>query len=275
MIDERPSWLETCDPHGPLPSLSVVIPAYNEAHRIRQPLHSLTAYLRARRFRYEIVVVDDGSEDATVEVLQGVQREDARVRIIHLPRNRGKGHAVRLGMREAIGELRLLADADGAAPIEELPRLERAIAAGADVAIGSRALAWPQPGYCVRARWHRTVLGTLFNRLVQHAGLSGIHDTQCGFKLFRATAADTLFAACQIDGYGFDLEVLSLARLWHYRIAEVPINWADQPGSKVRLLRDGCRLLSDLLAIRHYARRGAYGLGRKPSPVPVSLRRAR
>jgi dolichyl-phosphate beta-glucosyltransferase len=184
---------------------------------------------------------------------------------VALPRNHGKGTATRTGMLAAAGRLRLLADADGATEIHEIERLEAALAAGADVAIGSRLLASRDSRYAVRARWHRSVLGTLFNQVIQRMGLEGIHDTQCGFKLFRADAAVDLFGASRIEGYGFDLEILYLARRRGYRIAEVPINWTDQPGSKVRVLRDGLTMWRDLFLVRRDARAGRYAAGRPPA----------
>src|SRR5581483_364765 len=185
-------------------TLTVVIPAYNEAGRILPYLVSITAYLGRRARPYELIVVDDGSTDGTAGVVERYADQDARVSLIRRPTNQGKGAATRAGMLAGRGELRLLADADGATPIEEFARLERAIADGFDLAIGSRLLASRDPRYRVHARWHRSVLGGLFNRVVQHLGLHGLHDTQCGFKLFRGAVAADLFGSARIDGYGFD-----------------------------------------------------------------------
>jgi dolichyl-phosphate beta-glucosyltransferase len=245
-------------PDSRLPSLSVVIPAYDEAARILPYLERIISYLAGRGEPYEILVVDDGSRDDTAALVEKLQAEEPAVRLIRLERNGGKGRAVRAGMREAKGTLRLFADADGAAPIEEVSRLEAAITAGAQVAIGSRFLASRDPRYRVQARWHRSFLGNLFNGVIQRLGLAGITDTQCGFKLFPAAVAEDLFAVSQIDGYGFDLELLYVARLRGYRIAEVPINWTDQPGSKVRVWRDGLRMFREMLAVRLHARQSRY-----------------
>jgi len=241
-----------------MPDLSVVIPAYNEAARLPPYLRQVTAYLGARGKPYEVLVVDDGSSDETAALVEKVRAEEPAVRLIRLPQNGGKGQAVRTGMRQARGRLRLFADADGAAPIQELERLETALGAGAQVAIGSRFLASRDPRYTVRARWHRSVLGNLFNGVIQRLGLAGIADTQCGFKLFPAAVAEDLFSVSRVDGYGLDLEVLFLARRRGYRIAEVPINWTDQPGSKVRIWRDGLRMFLELLAVRRHASLGLY-----------------
>jgi len=240
------------DPGKPI-QLSVVIPAYNEARRIVPYLEAITAYLGRRGLSYELLVVDDGSRDDTAAL---VERADAR--LIRLPRNTGKGAAVRAGMQAARGALRLFADADGATPIQELERLEAAINDGADLAIGSRTLASRDNRYQVKARLHRTLLGNLFNRIVRALGIQHIHDTQCGFKLFRRAVAQDLFSVACINGYGFDLEMLYIARRRGYRIAEVPINWTDQPGSKVRVLRDGLAMLREMLAVRRNDAAGLY-----------------
>jgi dolichyl-phosphate beta-glucosyltransferase len=151
-----------------------------------------------------------------------------------------------------------MADADGATPIQEVERLEHALTEGAALAIGSRFLASRDRYYRVHARWHRTVLGNMFNQVAQHLGLDGITDTQCGFKLFRKWVAEDLCSVARIDGYGFDLELLYIARRRAYRIAEVPINWTDQPGSKVRVFRDGFRMFRELLAVRRHDAQGLY-----------------
>lgn len=239
-------------------ALSVVIPAYNEQDRLLPYLTSITRYLSRRGHRYEIVVVDDGSQDETAQRVLMFASHSPATRLVRLPVNRGKGAAIQAGMQAALGDMRLMADADGAAPIEELERLEHALSDGADLAIGSRFLASRDDRYHVLARWHRTILGNLFNRVVQHVGLAGITDTQCGFKLFRRAIAVDLFSVARINGYGFDLELLYIARRRGYRLAEVPINWTDQPGSKVRVVRDGFHMLRELLAVRRYDAQGLY-----------------
>ena len=151
-------------------------------------------------------------------------------------------------MLTARGALRLFADADGATPIAELKRLEAALAAGADLAIGSRGIA--DPGVSVRARAHRVVAGRLFNWMVARLGLQGIADSQCGFKAFTAAAAEDLFRRVRTDGYGFDVELLLLARASDYRVVEVPVNWSDQAGSKSSVLRDGPRMMWEIVRAR-------------------------
>ena len=256
------------------PTLSIVVPAYNEARRLPPFLQRTVTYLDQRRLSYEILVVDDGSQDHTAQTVELLAQQSPAVRLIQSTSNRGKGAAVRRGMQAARGAMQLFADADGATPIEELPHLESALAAGADLAIGSRALASHDPNYTVQARWHRSMMGSLFNAVVQRFGLRHIADTQCGFKLFRRSVAQDLFSVACVDGYAFDLELLYIARQRGFRIAEVPVNWADQPGSKVRPWRDGFLMLRELMAIRKRDAQGRYMPRARPmlSSVEPALR---
>jgi dolichyl-phosphate beta-glucosyltransferase len=237
------------------PRWSVVIPAYNEAQRLPVYLGEVVAYFDGRGEPYEVIVVDDGSVDETAARVLEARATHQAVTLHQLAQNRGKGFAVRAGMRVARGGLRLMADADGATPIGEVKRLEAAIQAGADVAVGSRAL--PDPSVRREVQIHRKVSGEIFNFFARRMGVGGVTDTQCGFKLFRGAVADTLFRELETDGFGFDVELLMLARRDGYRVTEVAINWADQPGSKVDVLRDGPRMLAQILRARvRLARRG-------------------
>lgn len=229
-------------------SWSVVIPAYNEAVRLASYVREVVAFFEGRGEPYEIIIVDDGSRDATRERVRELQKNCPRIALIALPRNRGKGHAVRVGMVNARGLLRIIADADGATPIGELCRLEVALQRGADIVIGSRAL--PEPRILLKARVHRVAAGRVFAWLVTLLGLRGIADSQCGFKCFRGTVAEDLFRSLRTDGYGFDVELLLLAQRRGYRIAEVAVNWTDQPGSKVAVVWDGPRMVWQVLAAR-------------------------
>ncbi|HEY5626873.1 MAG TPA: dolichyl-phosphate beta-glucosyltransferase [Nitrospira sp.] len=240
--------------------ISVIIPAHNEAARILPYLWQIHEYLQRLQRPYELLVVDDGSTDDTAALVEDFARSASVVHLLRLPVCRGKGAAIRYGMHWARGYLQLFADADGATPISEFERLERALAKGADVAIGSRVLAAQLPGYSVQVCRYRIVLGALFNMAVRRSGLRGISDTQCGFKLFRKIVAKELFPSTSIDGFGFDLEILHLAQQRGYRIAEVPVNWSEQPGSKVRLFRDGLAMFRDLAMITRKHRQSRHGI---------------
>ena len=227
---------------------SVVIPAYNEATRLPRYLDDVVRYLEAQGESWQVIVVDDGSTDDTAALVRDAARVRPGVRLLSLGENRGKGAAVRAGMLAAQGVYRLFADADGATPIEELKRLDAAIGAGADLAIGSRVLT--EPGVAVVARPSRVLAGRVFNWLRDRLGLDGIADSQCGFKLLRGHVADDLFARLTTRGFGFDVELLLLARASGYRITEVPVNWTDQPGSKVDVVKDGPRMLAQAIRAR-------------------------
>jgi len=244
--------------HPESTAFSLIIPAFNEEHRILPYLDSIVAYFSRRHGSYEIIVIDDGSRDGTANAIEAYGKRTAAIKLIRLPHNTGKGAAVRAGMTAARGRLRLMADADGATAIQELDALESAIAEGADIAVGSRAMGSRNRRYRVQARWYRTVLGNLFNAIVRRMGVGRISDTQCGFKLFRQSVAKDLFSVARIDGYGFDLELLFIATRRGYRIAEIPINWSDRPGSKVRVVRDGLAMFHELALIRRNDGRGLY-----------------
>jgi dolichyl-phosphate beta-glucosyltransferase len=233
------------------PRWSVIIPAYNEAHRLPRFLDSVVAYFEGRDEPYEVIVVDDGSTDGTSAIVEARRLET--IKLLRHERNTGKGGAVRAGMLWAMGAYRLFADADGATPIEELKRLEPALVAGADVVIGSRVLR--DPGVFVKARPHRVAFGRVFNWLVAQAGLKGVADSQCGFKAFSALAAGYLFETLVTRGLAFDVEVLLRARAAGYRIVEVPVNWTDQPGSKVGVFRHGPGMLWQIARARRRVRR--------------------
>ena len=237
--------------------LSLVVPAFNEEKRLRQMLIDAATYLRGRGAAFELIVVDDGSRDGTSPLVCNLaERDIPELRLIRLPANRGKGFAVRAGVLNAAGELVLFADADGATPIRELERLEAAIGAGADIAIGSRELRTDD--VAIQARWHRRVIGRIFHGLVRSMVLRGVLDTQCGFKLFRGEVAQDLFSRMRIDGFCFDVELLAMAKRRGYRIAETAVNWMDRPGSRVNLVRDSLRMARDLIVIRTLVLRGTY-----------------
>jgi dolichyl-phosphate beta-glucosyltransferase len=238
------------------PEISVIIPAYNEQDRIAPTLRSVSRYFRTRGTSVEIIVVDDGSRDGTSDMVTEMSAEMGELRLIRLAANSGKGCAVRTGVVNALGGRIVFADADGATPIEEIVRLEAALDAGADVAIGSRAK--HQDGVRVKAKLYRRVMGRAYHALVSLLTVSGIEDTQCGFKLFQAPVAQDLFCRMRMNGFSFDVEVLMMAQRGGYSIAEVPVNWTHQPGSRVNLVTDSVRMARDLFVIQSHALRGHY-----------------
>ena len=228
--------------------LSVVVPAYNESVRMVESLQGILDYLRPTVTRVEIVVVDDGSTDDTRTKIAEFSERSPEIRIVAYDRNRGKGYAVRQGMLASKGRRVIISDADLSAPIEDLPLLENALERGCEIAVGSRAL----PGSVLTHRQprYRELGGKVLNLAIRLLAVPGIHDTQCGFKLFDGEAARRIFSKCTLDGWGFDVEVLYLARRMGYRVAEVPVHWAHREGSKVRPFADGVKILLDLVRIR-------------------------
>jgi dolichyl-phosphate beta-glucosyltransferase len=241
-------WLENQEPTALQVDVSVVIPAYNEERRLPPTLIDMIDYFDRQSFSYEIIVVDDGSKDGTCEVVRKFERVRHQVKLIQLPKNQGKGHAVRLGVLNSHGKTILFADADGATPISEFSRLYGVIRDGGEIAIGSRALASLDTK--VSTSVHRRLLGRVFNRWVNTVLLPSITDTQCGFKMFTRDAALFLFRRQQSDRFSFDVELLYIATKAALKIHEVAINWTNIPGSKVNLVVDSLRMLRDVLRFR-------------------------
>jgi dolichyl-phosphate beta-glucosyltransferase len=232
--------LEACE-------ISVVIPAYNEEERIARSMKETSEYLKKSFKTWEIIVVDDGSHDKTQAIFQSIMAHIPSVHFIRFKTNRGKGHAVREGVKAAQGQLLLVMDADLATPLEETKPLCSALKEGFDIAIGSR-LGDSQKK--VEQSFSRRLSGRFFNILVRLLIMNDFSDTQCGFKLFKSKAAKSLFNENRLDGYSFDIEVLYLAKKRGYKIKEVPIQWTAQEGSKVRVLRDAFRMVADIFTIR-------------------------
>ena len=238
-------------------SLSIIIPAYNEARRLPATLEALNEYLDARHPDAEVVVADDGSADATGEHTREAARRWSRIRLLEMP-HRGKGHAVRQGMLAALGEVRLFMDADRAVPLEAIEPFLEAMSS-ADVVIASREA----PGARrIGEPPNRHLMGRVFNLAVRLMAGLPYRDTQCGFKAFRASAAQALFSRQQVDGFGFDAEVLYLARRLGLRVVELPVEWRYGVESKVRL-RHPVQMLGELAGVRWRALRGGY---EAPSP---------
>lgn len=231
----------------PVTKLAIIIPSYNEEARIAPTLARIREYLQDVDYSWTVTVISDGSTDATPQVVQDFAQANEGFSLDHYQPNRGKGYAIRRGMLNSDAEWILFSDADLAAPIEEIEKLWKAVAL-APIAIGSRPL--KESRLEIRQPWYREQLGRLFNRFLKMLAIKGIDDTQCGFKLIRSDVAKDVFSRCKLDGFGFDFESLMIARDLGYPISEVPIRWSHQEGSKVILLRDGPRMLADLLKLR-------------------------
>ena len=235
---------------------SIVIPCYNESARLGASLEKILAFVQGKSWITEILVVNDGSRDNTAEIARSFERRYGSVRLVENPGNRGKGYSVRNGMLHSTGDVVLFTDADLSSPIEECEKLFGAIAAGADVAIGSR---WLQAELQTeRQPLFRQLLGRLFNLALRLVLNLKYRDTQCGFKAFTREAVQTIFPRQQIDRWGFDPEILFLARKFKLRTAEVPVAWAHDHRSKISPVRDGLRMGTELLRVRWYAVAGRY-----------------
>ena len=238
----------------PEPFLSIVIPAYNEARRIRDTLERVLRFRQQKPYVVELIVVDDGSTDQTIETVS----EFPGVRLVRNDRNHGKGYTVRHGVLEATGKYVLFTDADLSTPIEETDKLLSALQRdGADAAVGSRALQRELIG--VHQPWLREMGGRFFNLLVRAFTGLKLYDTQCGFKLFNRDSTRWAFEKLRIEGFGFDPELLFLIERDGGRIVEVPVRWNDNPATKVRFLRDSAEMFLDLIAIRWRSLTGTYG----------------
>jgi glycosyltransferase involved in cell wall biosynthesis len=234
-----------------LPGFSLVIPAYNEAHRIGQTLTEAMAYLRANSADSEVVVVDDGSTDSTANVVREAAAAfgEIEMRLLERRPNAGKGAAVRAGLLAATRPVALFSDADLSTPVSEAPKLlEPIFADELDVAFGSRALNRGLIGD--RQMWHREQAGRLFNVAVRTMTGLPFWDTQCGFKAFRLDPLRPILAAARSDGFGFDVELLYLAHRANLRMREIPVRWNHHEGSKVHMLHDSLHMLQEVIALR-------------------------
>jgi glycosyltransferase involved in cell wall biosynthesis len=246
----RPSW--TRKP----PTYSIIIPAYNESQRIEATLERVLAYVSKMGWTAEVIVVNDGSRDATPELVREWARRNPIVRLVENPGNRGKGYSVRHGMVEAVGEVLLFTDADLSSPIYEAEKLIAAIHQGADIAIGSR---WLRAELQTeRQPLYRQFFGRIFNLLLRIVLGLRFKDTQCGLKAFTQRAAQAIFPRQRIERWGFDPEILFLARQAGMAIAEVPVEWAHDERSKISPIRDGFRMFTEMLRIRWCALTGKY-----------------
>jgi glycosyltransferase involved in cell wall biosynthesis len=250
------------------PNYSIVIPAYNESARIPATLEQVVACIRQRGWRAEVIVVNDGSTDRTAEVVRDFIRTAPEVRLIENPGNRGKGYSVRAGMLQALADVVMFTDADLSSPIEEAERLFAAIAAGADIAIGSRWL--ERDRQTQRQPLYRQIFGRCFNAVTRLIMGLPYADTQCGFKAFTRPAAQTVFQLQTIERWGFDPEILFIARKRGFRIVEVPVSWGHDERTRMSYIRDGAQMLQELVSVRWNGLRGLYG--KQIEPIhPASL----
>src|SRR5579859_5715509 len=242
------------------PELSVVIPAFNEELRLPATLERIAAYLKDSRRDVEVLVVDDGSKDRTAAVAESFRSKIPTLRVVPNGVNRGKGYSVRHGVQEARGRIVLFTDADLSAPIEEADKLVDALQ-HFDVAIGSRAV--NRSLITVHESPFREFAGIIFNRIVRVILRLPFVDTQCGFKAFQREKCKVIFEQQTIERFGFDPELLYLARHHELRIAEVAVRWSHSPATKVNMLRDSVQMFLDVVIIRWNSLRGRYRVVQK------------
>ena len=236
------------------PLASVIIPAWNEERRMAASLQRVVAFVQQQADPIEVIVVDDGSEDATAAIVEEFAAKYPFIRLIRNPHG-GKGAAVKSGVAQGRGRYLVISDTDLAVPIEELPKFLPPVLDGYDLAIASREA----PGARrINEPYYRHLMGRVYNLLVRLIAVPGIQDTQCGFKAFRHDVARAIFPYQTIDGWGFDVEILFIARRFGYQIVEVPVTWYYGEKSKINPLKDALRMTRELWRVRRNARRGVY-----------------
>jgi glycosyltransferase involved in cell wall biosynthesis len=238
------------------PQLSIVIPAYNESARIENALDRVLSCIAERNWDAEVLVVDDGSKDDTAAIVQRWMAVHPRLHLIQNPGNKGKGYSVRNGLLQAAGEIVMFTDADLSAPMEEAERLIAALEYGADVAIGSRWM--DRTRQTIHQPLYRQFFGRCFNWVTRTIMGLPYKDTQCGFKAFRRPAAQIIFRLQTIERWGFDPEILFIARKLKYVVREVPVTWGHDERSRMSYLKDGMKMLEDMARIRSNSLRGRY-----------------
>jgi len=238
------------------PRLSIVIPAYNECLRIEGTLERVMSCIQKCKWDAEVLVVDDGSTDETPAIIQRWMQKHPRLHLIKNPGNRGKGYSVRNGLLQAAGDIVMFTDADLSAPMEEAELLMAAIDNGADVAIGSRWL--DKQRQTIHQPLYRRFFGRCFNWVTRRVMSLPFKDTQCGFKAFKREAAQVIFRLQTIERWGFDPEILFIARKLKYRIVEVPVTWGHDERSRMSYLKDGMKMLEEMAEIRGNSVRGRY-----------------
>ncbi|MGH7773012.1 MAG: dolichyl-phosphate beta-glucosyltransferase [Candidatus Binatia bacterium] len=240
--------------------LSVIVPAYNEAERLPETLKRFQEYFSEKPFSYEIIVALDGSTDNTREILQGMMSEIKHLKVLDRQVNRGKGYTVKEGMLKALGRVRLFSDADNSTDISHFDKMDLLFNEGCDLVICSRdSKDAPGARQAVPQVWYKRLMGNMGNLLIQLVAVRGVWDTQCGFKAFRDSAAEKIFSRTVIDGWGFDIEVLALARALNYKIGIVPAYWLNDPRTHFKL-RAYLQVLWETVKVWHNLSRGRYKL---------------
>lgn len=244
------------------PYLSIIIPAYKEKERIGTNLLAIKKYVEQRQFSYEVLVVVDGSPDNTADVVRGYGAEIPHLRVIANPRNRGKGYVIRQGLLEATGTYRLFLDADGSTSITHADKALELLAGGADLVVGSRDI----PGAYIQVHQprYREIMGDMGNILIRVVlGLWSFPDTQCGFKAMRATVAEAVASRMVVDRFGFDFELIILAKKLGFTVVQMPVRWLNEEGSTVGFTGPNgfVRVLIDLCKTRLRLWTGAYRIG--------------
>jgi dolichyl-phosphate beta-glucosyltransferase len=236
------------------PLASIIIPAWNEERRMPNSLDRITAFVRQQRYRIEVIVVDDGSDDQTAAIVEDFSREHPFITLIRNPHG-GKGAAVKAGVVHGQGQYLIISDTDLAVPIEELSKFLPPKLDGYDLAIASREA---KGSTRINEPYYRHLMGRVYNLLVRLVAVPGIQDTQCGFKAFRREVARNLFPFQTIEGWGFDVEILFIAQRFGYEIVEVPVTWYYGQRSKIRPIHDTVGMIQDLVQVRRNARKGLY-----------------
>jgi dolichyl-phosphate beta-glucosyltransferase len=236
--------------------LSIIIPVYNEASRIGESLKRITAYFDSQKYQYEIIIVDDGSQDNTLSVINEFCDKDSPIKIFSYMPNRGKGYAVKLGMMKGKGKYRLFTDADLSTPIEEIEPMLAYLEGEYDICIASRGLTESQ--VIKHQPIYRETMGIIYNRILRLFLSLPFYDTQCGFKCMKGTVADSIFPKLVVDRFGFDPEILFVALRMKYSIKEVGTKWINSPMTTVSVWSDPVKMLGAILKIRYHAWTGYY-----------------
>lgn len=234
--------------------LSIIIPAYNEEERIISTLERILSYIKSRDFSVEVIVVDDGSTDRTVDVVEENFR--TKVKVVENGSNIGKGYSIKNGFNNSVGSIILFSDADLSTPIEEFDKMLKKLDDGYDVVIGSRAL---RESNIEKAQpWYRQLMGKTFNKIIKILVIGDFRDTQCGFKSFKREVAEKVFFLQRINGFAFDVELLFLAKKYGYRVFEMPVKWVNSPDSRVSIISGSVSMFVDVIKIRLYNICGKY-----------------